>query len=69
LLKLLIAEQGSDRMLRFAEAEDDRNKVVSVLARIEARSAIARLLKSLRMNADEATLALDALAAEARQDV
>lgn len=56
-------------MLRFAEAEDDRNKVVSVLARIEARSAIARLLKSLRMNADEATLALDALAAEARQDV
>ena len=56
-------------MLRFAQAEDDRNKVVSALAQIEARSAICRLRKGSRMNSSEASLALDSLAAEMRRMV
>ena len=62
-----MAEQGSDKMLRFAQVEDDRNKVVSALAQLEARSAIARLRKGSRMNSSEASLALISLAAEMRR--
>jgi predicted nucleic acid-binding protein len=62
-----VAEQGSDKMLRFAQVEDDRNKVVSALAQLEARSAIARLRKGSRMNSSEASLALISLAAEMRR--
>jgi len=51
-------------MLRFAMKEDNRSKVVSALARTEARSAICRLRKGNRMSPSEASLALDALAAE-----
>lgn len=54
-------------MLRFAQAEDDRNKVVSALAQIEARSAIRRLCKGSRMDSSEASLALDSLSAEMRR--
>ncbi|MDQ2926414.1 MAG: type II toxin-antitoxin system VapC family toxin [Acidobacteriota bacterium] len=54
-------------MLRFAIAEDDRNKVVSALAQIEARSAICRLRKANRMTSDEASIALDSIAAEVRR--
>ena len=54
-------------MQRFAEGEDDRNKVVSALARIEARSAISRLCKSHRVMPAESILLLDMLAAEARR--
>ena len=54
-------------MLRFAQVEDDRNKVVSALAQLEARSAIARLRKGSRMNSSEASLALISLAAEMRR--
>jgi predicted nucleic acid-binding protein len=67
LLKLFVAERGSDTMLRFTQAEDDRNKVVSALAQIEARSAICRLRKGSRMSSSEASLALDALAGEVRR--
>lgn len=56
-------------MLQFALAEDDRNKVVSALARIEARSAICRLRKGSRMTSDEASNALDSIAAEVRRIV
>jgi predicted nucleic acid-binding protein len=51
-------------MLGFAMKEDNRSKVVSALARTEARSAICRLRKGNRMSPSEASLALDALAAE-----
>ena len=54
-------------MLQFWLAEDDRNKVVSAVAQIEARSAICRLRKGSRMTSDEASIALDAIAAEARR--
>jgi predicted nucleic acid-binding protein len=54
-------------MLRFAQAEDDRNKVVSALAQTEARSAICRLSKGNRMSPSEAALALDSLADELRR--
>jgi uncharacterized protein len=67
LLKLFLDEQGSDNMLRFIQAEDDRNKVVSALASIEARSAITRLCKGNQMSASEASLALDALVSEMRR--
>jgi predicted nucleic acid-binding protein len=56
-------------MLRFAQAEDDRNKVVSALAQIEARSAICRLRKGNRMSPSEAALALDLLTNELRRIV
>jgi predicted nucleic acid-binding protein len=48
-------------MLRFAQTEDDVNKVVSVLAQVEARSAICRLRRENRFTPSEATLVLDAL--------
>lgn len=56
-------------MLRFANAEDDRNKVVSALAQIEARSAICRLRQGKAITPSEATLALDLLAADMRRIV
>jgi predicted nucleic acid-binding protein len=56
-------------MLRFVQAEDDRNKVVSALAQIEARSAICRLRKANRMSSSEAALALDLLTNELRRIV
>jgi predicted nucleic acid-binding protein len=56
-------------MLRFVQAEDDRNKVVSALAQTEARSAICRLRKGNRMSPSEAALALDSLADELRRIV
>jgi predicted nucleic acid-binding protein len=51
-------------MLQFWLAEDDRNKVVSAMVQIEARSAICRLRKERRMNSDEASVALNLLTAE-----
>lgn len=54
-------------MVRFASAEDDRNKVVSALAQTEARSAICRLRQGKAIPPAEAALALDALAAEMRR--
>ncbi len=56
-------------MLRFVQAEDDRNKVVSALAQIEARSAICRLRKGNRMSPSQAALALDLLTNELRRIV
>jgi len=56
-------------MLRFVQAEDDRNKVVSALAQIEARSAICRLRKGNRMSPSEVALALDLLTNELRRIV
>ena len=49
-------------MLRFARSVDDRDKIVSALARIESKSAIVRLGKGHRMLPDEATMALDFVA-------
>jgi uncharacterized protein len=54
-------------MTLFASAEDDRNKVVSAMAPIEARSAICRLRKSKLISSSEAGIALDALTAEIRR--
>ena len=54
-------------MMLFANAEDDRNKVVSALAQIEARSAICRLRQGKSITPAEASLALDALAAEMKR--
>jgi predicted nucleic acid-binding protein len=56
-------------MLRFANAEDDRNKVVSALAQIEARSAICRLRQGKAITTSEASLALGLLAADIRRIV
>jgi len=54
-------------MIRFADAEDDQNKVVSALAQVEARSAICRLRRGKAMSPDQATMLLDALAAEMKR--
>jgi len=54
-------------MLRFANAEDDRNKVVSAMAQIEARSAICRLRQGKAITPAEASLALDSLAGDMKR--
>jgi predicted nucleic acid-binding protein len=56
-------------MLLFATAEDDRNKVVSAAAQVEARSAVCRLRKAKSITPAEATMAIDAIAAESRRMV
>jgi len=67
LVKLFIAEPGSKKMLRFASVEDDRNKVVSALAHVEARSAICRLRQGKSITPAETSAALDALADDLRR--
>jgi predicted nucleic acid-binding protein len=54
-------------MLAFANSEDDRNKVVSALASVEARSAICRLRREESFTSAEASLIFDALAADLRK--
>jgi predicted nucleic acid-binding protein len=54
-------------MLEFADSEDDRNKVVSALAAVEARSAVCRLRRGKSLTPGEAALILDALAADLRK--
>ncbi len=56
-------------MLLFATTEDDRNKVVSAAAQVEARSAVCRLRKASSISPDDATFAMDAIAAESRRMV
>jgi predicted nucleic acid-binding protein len=66
-LKLFIVEQGSDRMVQFANTVDDRNKVVSALTQVEARSGICRLRKGDLLTPSEALFALDLLAGDMRR--
>lgn len=66
-MKLFIAEPGSDEMVRFASTEDDRNKVVSALSQVEARSAICRLRQGNSITPAEASSALDALIGEMKR--
>lgn len=54
-------------MIRFANAEDDRNKVVSALTQIEARSAICRLRQEKKLTSDEVMIALGALDSDMRR--
>jgi predicted nucleic acid-binding protein len=54
-------------MLQFADAEDDRKKVVSALASVEARSGICRLRRSKSFTPAEASVALGALADDLRR--
>ena len=54
-------------MLQFWIGEDDRNMVVSAMAKIEARSAICRLRKEGRLIPDEATVLFASIAAEIRR--
>jgi predicted nucleic acid-binding protein len=48
-------------MIRFANAEDDRAKVVSALTQIEARSAICRLGKEKKLTPEQVSSAINAL--------
>jgi predicted nucleic acid-binding protein len=54
-------------MRRFAEAERDRDKFVSALARVEASSAICRLRQGGRLNQMEAAQILNEITEETRQ--
>ena len=56
-------------MLRFAMEENDRNKMVSALTQIEARSAIARLRREKIMTPVEAALAITSIEDELRRIV
>jgi predicted nucleic acid-binding protein len=66
-LKLFIEEKGSENMLAFASAEGDRNKVVSALAQVEARSGIYRLRQGRLLTPAEATFSVDSLSSEMRR--
>jgi predicted nucleic acid-binding protein len=54
-------------MLEFADSENDRNKVVSALASVEARSAVCRLRRGKSFSPAEASLIFDALTADLRK--
>lgn len=54
-------------MYQLANAEDDRNKVVSALASVEARSGICRLRRDKSFTPAEASVALAALADDLRR--
>ena len=66
-MKLFIAENGSDAMIRFYEGLEDWHKVVSVLAAIEVRSAVRRRERAGEIRADHATSALGGLSVEMRR--
>jgi predicted nucleic acid-binding protein len=66
-LKLFIDEEGSNKMLAFASAEDDRNKVVSALAQVEARSGICKLRQGRLLTPAETASAIDSLLSEMRR--
>jgi hypothetical protein len=51
------------KMAQFADAVDDRSKVMSVLTAVEGSSALCRLRKSKFMSLAEADLALKLLSA------
>ncbi len=63
-VKLFVGEPGSDKMLVFFESEEDQNKLVSSLTRVEATSAIRRLLQRKLLRPARATAALAKLAVE-----
>jgi len=54
-------------MIRFANAEDDRKKVVSTLTQVEARSAICRLRQEKKLTPDQASSALNFLDADMKR--
>jgi predicted nucleic acid-binding protein len=54
-------------MIRFANAEDDRKKVVSALTQVEARSAICRLRQEKKLTPGEALSALTFLDADMKR--
>jgi|SRR5665213_1764686 len=56
-------------MIRFANAEDDRKKVVSALTQVEARSAICKLRQEKKLTPEEATSALGFLDADMKRVV
>ena len=57
----------AEEMIQFAKAEADRNKVVSGLADIEARSTIFRPRQGKALTADQASSALGSLASEMKR--
>ena len=54
-------------MIRFANAEDDRKKVVSALTQVEARSAICRLRQEKKLTPGEVSSALTFLDADMKR--
>jgi len=54
-------------MVAFASVEDDRNKIVSALAQVEARSGICKLRQAELITPAEAASALELLLAEMRR--
>jgi hypothetical protein len=60
-------EEGSEKMLQFANAEDDRSKVVSALTQVESRSGICRLRKGKLLTPSEASFAIASLAADMKR--
>ena len=54
-------------MLAFVSAEDGRNKVVSALAQVEARSGIYRLRQGKLLTPAETALAVDSLSSEMKR--
>lgn len=64
LVKLFVAEQGTDSMIRLIETTDDNRKLVSSVAPVEVRSAIRRRVRSGEIDSSDADLALIDLGSE-----
>jgi predicted nucleic acid-binding protein len=67
LLKLFVIEVGSAKMSQFSSGEDDKNKVISSLSPLEARSAICRLRRSKLLSPSQHSSALDSLERDIQQ--
>jgi predicted nucleic acid-binding protein len=67
LVKLFVAEKGSDRMIHLAETSEDAMKLASSLAQIEVRSAIRRRQRGGDITESDAADALRQLELEWRR--
>ncbi len=67
MVKLFVAEKGSDRMIHLAETSEDAMKSASSLAQIEVRSAIRRRQRGGDISQIDADSALAQLELEWRR--
>jgi predicted nucleic acid-binding protein len=67
LVKLFVAELGSQQMVRLVESSEDANRMASSLALVEVRSAIRRRQRGGEIKDVDAIAALGALDSEWRR--
>jgi predicted nucleic acid-binding protein len=67
LIKLFVAEQGSQEMVLLVERMSDQEKTISALTPVEIRSAIRRRERAGEITTGHATSAIASLTAESRR--